>query len=283
MMQPSGEVRTKTTPDGITYVETFEPALKENRLLSFDQVMALEETRRVKHAVPERKTDFFSFTYQNRPYNVFIKRHFPFSPARFIRERIRLASTKTAYDEFENILAFLRAGIPTMMPIAAGKRKCGLWGTRSFLMTEAIEGCMTLEQFAETVWGKTGFQDKKRLILNVARLTRKMHDCGFNHRDYYLCHLLIGVAERNRDELFVMDLHRVDIREKVPERWIIKDLAALYYSCLPYDISRTNKLRFFKDYLSCGKLSVRDKDFALKVIDKSRRMLKHAGRKKLEA
>ncbi len=50
-----------------------------------------------------------------------------------------------------------------------------------------------------------------------------MHDRGFNHRDLYLCHLL----RDTEGNLFVVDLHRVDRRRQVPERWKIKDIAAL--------------------------------------------------------
>lgn len=275
-MQPESDIRIRETADNMVCVEAFAPALKESRLLDFDRVMALKEVRTIKHAVPERRTGTFSFAYQGKICNAFIKRHFPPSFKRFIRERIRLASAKTAFDEFYNILAFLKAGIPTMTPIAAGRRKRGLWGAESFLMTRAIEGCITLETFAETRWKQTVFSDKKRLILKMAQLTRKMHDCGFNHRDYYLCHLLIGIEAWNKEDVFVVDLHRVDIRKRVPQRWIVKDLAALYYSSLSFRISRTEKLRFFKYYLGSGKLSAQDRALLLNVFRKSRKMMSHA-------
>jgi hypothetical protein len=41
-----------------------------------------------------------------------------------------------------------------------------------------------------------------------------MHQSGFKHRDFYLFYLLIETEENNKDELFVVDLHRVDIRKK---------------------------------------------------------------------
>jgi hypothetical protein len=103
-----------------------------------------------------------------------------------------------------------------------------------------------------------------------------MHQSGFNHRDFYLCHLLIGTEENNKDELFIVDLHRVDVRKKVPERWIIKDLAALNYSSKSINITRTDKLRFLKYYLSTCKISEQEKRFILKIIKKTNRMIKHA-------
>jgi len=68
----------------------------------------------------------------------------------------------------------------------------------------------------------------------------------------------------------------VDIRKKVPERWIIKDLAALNYSARSKNINRTDKLRFLKHYLSVSKILKRDKLFILKILKKTNKMIKHA-------
>ena len=163
---------------------------------------------------------------------------------------IRFASKKTAFDEFSNILAFHQAGLPTMIPVAAGKRAGKVFGSESFLVTKGIKDCVTLETYAESCLKTKTFIEKTKLIKKTALLSRKMHQSGFNHRDFYLCHLFIGTKEYNKDELFIVDLHRVDIRKKVPERWIIKDLAALNYSAKSKNITRTDKLRFLKYYLS---------------------------------
>jgi heptose I phosphotransferase len=254
-----------------------EEALKKNDLLDFDRVMSMPETRTVKHAIPERKTGTFSFDQEGKTVCAYLKRHFLLSFWKYFQERIRFASKKTAFDEFSNILAFHQAGLPTMIPVAAGKRAGKVIGSESFLITKGIKDCVTLETYAESCLKTKTFTEKTELIKKTALLSRKMHQRGFNHRDFYLCHLLIGTEENNRDELFIVDLHRVDIRKKVPERWIIKDLAALNYSAKSKNITRTDKLRFLKYYLSIGKISKQDKLFVLKIIKKTNKMMKHAG------
>ena len=270
------KIKTAVSPENIIYNLKFEDALKGNNLLDFDRVMSIGETRIVKHAIPERKTGTFSFEQEGKTVCAYLKRHYPLSFGKYFQEMIRFASKKTAFDEFSNILAFHQAGLPTMIPVAAGKRVSKIFGSESFLITKGIKDCVTLEIYAESCLKTKTFTEKTKLIKKTALLSRKMHQSGFNHRDFYLCHLFIGTKENNKDELFIVDLHRVDIRKKVPERWIIKDLAALNYSAKSKNITRTDKLRFLKYYLSTGKISEQDKLFILKIIKKTNRMIKHA-------
>ena len=95
---------------------------------------------------------------------------------------------------------------------------------------------------------------KKVLIEKVANLARTLHDQGVNHRDFYLCHLLLDTREPvttasiHDKKLYVMDLHRAQIRSHVPRRWLVKDLGALYYSALDIGLSRRDVLRFVRSY-----------------------------------
>ena len=64
---------------------------------------------------------------------------------------------------------------------------------------------------------------KRALIPQVARMVRRIHGCGMNHRDLYICH--IHVSKRWLDnpvsypELFIIDLHRAQVRSTTPQRW----------------------------------------------------------------
>ena len=46
-----------------------------------------------------------------------------------------------------------------------------------------------------------------------------------------------------------MDLHRAQLRKRVPRRWLVKDLGALFYSALDCGISRGEVFLFLKTYL----------------------------------
>ena len=245
--------------DGTALNADFEQAIGDNGLLDFDAMMGLDRGEVVKHAIAQRKTVVFTLRDASRAY---LKRHF--ATGFFTALKNLLSPEPTAFDEFENIIAFLRAGLPTVVPIAAGCRRGA-----SFLVTEALEGCMRLDDYLEQT--KLAAAARAELLCRLAGLIQKMHAAGFNHRDLYLCHILRD-GQRN---LYIVDLHRVQQRAAVPERWLVKDIAALNYSAPAGIISRTDRLRFLKAYLGTKRLSGRDKLFALKVLKKTQKMVEH--------
>ena len=260
----------KQNDNGVFYNAGLEDLIHRNSLLDFDRLMALSEGEVVKHAVPERKTVRFYLENDDGPVEAYLKRIYPLSLTRFFTQVLKLSLPGTALDEFTNITAFHRAGLPTMIPVAAGRRRFGLFRTESFLVTKSIEGCERLDDFFSR-FKNVPTEDKRGLIRKVALLVKKMHECGFNHRDLYLCHILLD----SRGRLFLVDLHRVDKRGKVPERWKVKDIAALNYSAAQCSITRTDRLRFLKDYLGTDRLSGAEKLFSLKVLKKTEKMVKH--------
>jgi len=85
----------------------------------------------------------------------------------------------------------------------------------------------------------------------VARMTRRMHQAGVNHRDCYICHFLLHIDQpptADNFRLSLIDLHRAQIRPRVPRRWRDKDLAGLYFSALNIGLTRRDKLRFLQTY-----------------------------------
>jgi hypothetical protein len=244
--------------DGTAFNEAFETVIRDNGLLDYDAMMGLGRGEVVKQAIPQRKTVVFTLCDGSRAY---LKRHFP--AGFFSAFKKLLAPEPTAFDEFENVVAFHRACLPTVVPIAAGCRR------GSYLVTQALEGCTRLADY----FGQTELAGaaKVELISRLACLIRKMHACGINHRDLYLCHIL----RDGRGNLYIVDLHRVQRRTAVPERWRVKDIAALNYSAPAGIISRTIRLRFLKTYLGSDRLTARDKRFAVRVLKKTQKMVEH--------
>jgi len=175
---------------------------------------------------------------------------------------------RTAVDEFNNIVFFHRSGIPTVVPIAAGLQQ-GLFQAQSFLITRALEDTIRLDHLLQE--RTLTFTEKRNIIGKLALLVKSMHDRGFNHRDLYLCHLL----RDTEGNLFMVDLHRVDRRRQVPERWKIKDIAALNYSSPSPQVTRADRLRFLKIYLGFEHVSSHGRSFARKVLKKTQKMIQH--------
>lgn len=146
--------------------------------------------------------------------------------------------------------------IPTMEVKGFGQRGCNPANLKSFLITKEITQVISLEEWTKIISLNQSklFQIKLAIIKELARMARLLHVNGINHRDFYLCHFLLdrstGLENLNPSsiKLYIIDLHRAQIRKKVPHRWLKKDLAGLYFSCLDLELTQRDVLRFLKYY-----------------------------------
>ena len=260
------------------------PLLEENRLTSFPSLMNYAGGQIVKKLIPERFIITFTLKSANTTLGFFLKRYYP-SPAKYILQSLlAFVSPYSALREWDTIISFHRANLPTVIPVAAGTRRKGFLGRESFLLTKGLEGVTRLEDLITERFlpplSPESISEKRTLISKLALLTRRMHDLGFNHRDFYLCHIL---ARRDADhewELFICDLHRVDKREKTGMRWRVKDLAALNYSAPEKFISARDRIRFLKQYLGKTRLDREARLWIGKVVKKTGKMKRHNARRK---
>jgi tRNA A-37 threonylcarbamoyl transferase component Bud32 len=122
---------------------------------------------------------------------------------------------------------------------------------------------------------------KRELVRQIARLVRRFHRAGFYHRDLYLCHIFVR-EERGNFALYLIDLQRV--RQKRPgqvgRRWLVKDLAALNYSAPAGIITRTDRMRFVRDYLGLKRLDGVARKLVGSVVAKTGRIARHDEKKR---
>jgi heptose I phosphotransferase len=140
--------------------------------------------------------------------------------------------------------------INTMTPVAFGKRGVLPWRQHSFIVTEALDNTLSLEDISLD-WKKNPppFLFKKALIEQVALISKTLHEHGVNHCDYYICHFLWNVSSGKQNPLlYLIDLHRTQIRITTPVRWIIKDIGSLYFSAMTIDLTKRDGYRFIKKY-----------------------------------
>lgn len=153
-----------------------------------------------------------------------------------------------AGDEWRAIRRVTQLGITTTHAVAYGCRGRNPATMQSFLITRDIGPSVSLETLCETA-AKQGIDDtcKRWLIGQVAAITRTLHANGINHRDLYLCHFEL-LREALPPRLALLDLHRAQLRERVPRRWIVKDLAGLLFSALDGPLTQRDALRFVRAY-----------------------------------
>ena len=80
-----------------------------------------------------------------------------------------------------------------------------------------------------------------------------MHAAGINHRDCYICHFLLHLPFSGKEEelkISVIDLHRAQLRTRVPRRWRDKDLIGLYFSSMNIGLTQRDIWRFMKVYFA---------------------------------
>ena len=179
-----------------------------------------------------------------------------------------------ARPEWEALLAFHAQDLPTMIPVARG-----LMSGRSFLITEGLEGCDKLSAILTDEHRSES--ERRRIILHVADIARQMHTSGLHHQDFYLGHFLQERTEEpaRAPKLYVIDLGRV--RPHGPyffRRWIVKDLAELNYSAKT--ARAAERLRFLRRYFD-RPLSVTDRPFIRRILQKTSRIARHSAKNSL--
>lgn len=256
---------------GMTVCAEAYPLLKGVGLGSFDDLMAFGQGERICH---KRGRSVFRFEIGDRAF--YLKRN------RIHRVELGKALTRLrlprlgAMVEWRNILALQRIGIPTVTPVAVGRRTWAGVETQSFTLTEEIYGAQPLDEvLIRDFFGELSparLREKRALIGNLADLARRFHGHGMNHQDFYLNHFFIDGA----GVLYLLDLQRVGLRRRIPERYRVKDLGQLHYSADFHALgTRTDRMRFFLGYLGMTTLGAEEKGLARRVMNKVRRIGRH--------
>ena len=212
----------------------------------FDAVMRLQGG--VYRDVPGRKT--IQANLGGQPY--FIKQHFGVGWAEVLKNltslRLPIFSART---EWQAIRRFGEVGIPTTPAVAYGQRGFNPVSRQSFLITRDLGDIVSLEDFCRD-WPASPPPPKlkRQIIEEIARIARTLHDHGMNHRDFYLCHFCLNseALAQGRVLLYLIDLHRVGMRQRISETARMKDLAALYFSVMDLGLGSRDYWRFIRHY-----------------------------------
>lgn len=176
-----------------------------------------------------------------------------------------------AGNEYAALELLKEKNIPTMSCAAFGRRGWDPARQQSFLVTEELENMVSLEDFVKA----PEFPALRRRIFDfLAASLGRMHSAGLNHRDCYICHYLLDPEEAaaGNIKLFVIDLHRAQIRKRVPFRYRVKDVAGILFSSFDIAPSKRELLRFAAIY-SRYNPEVRECGCFWNAVDKAARKL----------
>jgi heptose I phosphotransferase len=234
--------------DSLFLTEAFQNAWRGRD--PFEEVLRLQG--RVFREVAGRKT--LSFELNGRVY--FAKIHAGVGWAEIFKNLFQGKRPVLGADsECQAIRHLHGAGVATMTIAAFGSRGLNPARRRSFIITEALCPTASLEDLTRD-WRQNPpvHHLKVGLIQRVAEMARQMHSSGMNHRDFYICHFLVDLSKGwppsggEPPTLYLIDLHRAQVRTSTPLRWVLKDLGALRFSAMDRGLTKTDLLRFVRAY-----------------------------------
>lgn len=148
-------------------------------------------------------------------------------------------------------------GIASLQPLGFGEKYLNPAQRLSFLVTRELCGTIQLDHYLAARTVPLDFSQKYRLIQVLATISRQLHSDGINHRDFYLCHFMLAISSiegwlQQGDDplLYLVDLHRAQMRQQVPQRWLVKDIASLLFSATEFSISKHDSYRFLRHYFN---------------------------------
>jgi heptose I phosphotransferase len=220
-------------------------------------------------ALEQRQT--LAFTANGKRY--FIKRHRGTTYGEILKNLLSLRlPVVSARNEYRAIRKLQELGLSAPVVVAYGRRGLLPGSLESFLVTEDVGPHVTLEDHCRP-WKaqRPPFAEKRALLEELADISYRLHSHGVCHRDYYLCHFLRTGVDK---PLTVIDLHRALVKSRLDTRWIIKDIAGLYFSAMDAGLTRNDLFRFMRSYRRCSlrETLVKDREFWSAVRKRAERL-----------
>lgn len=205
-------------------------------------VMAIDSRDRL-HAKQGRSTARVVFHGRageaDRPVAVYLKRHYRLPWLTGIAALFDPAGRHSpGAAEWARLERARSLGVPVPEVVATGER-IGPWAhLQSYLMVAELTECqelnVALPELAEELDLRSFERLKKRVIVEMARITATLHAARIFHKDLYLCHFYLDRGRLRQDlddvRLSLIDLHRLGEHRLLADRWRWKDLGQLLYS-----------------------------------------------------
>ena len=183
-----------------------------------------------------------------------------------------------AMDEWRAINKLRSLGIDTMTVAACATRGKNPATMQSFIITHALQDTTSLEDYCRE-WPDhpPPRRLKLELLRKVAEISRNLHNNGVNHRDYYICHFLLDNVSlqegpaHGKPKLYLIDLHRAQVRDNIPVRWRVKDISALLFSAMDIGLTSRDLARFMMIYSgkSLKRTVIEDRGFWRSVLKRA--------------
>lgn len=249
----SKQIEIEEWDDGRLLVNTaYIPLLRENSIETLDDLWNIEGES-VKKTLAERGTERAILKSKGEPLETYVKRYLPLPLKEYFKAitSFRPFFPSGAMHEWNSIVAFHAAGIPTMEPIAAGRQADG----RSALLSLGITDYVRASELLPELQGEENEEERRHLILEIAELAGAMHAAKLAHQDFYLVHLFVkrrakkkaNGEEQSEFQVLPIDLQRIIMGPRFSRRWRVKDLGQLLFSAMDH-ITTSDRETFWNRY-----------------------------------
>ncbi|MDD5327735.1 MAG: lipopolysaccharide heptosyltransferase II [Phycisphaerae bacterium] len=256
--------------------EAYKAGLGELGLTSIDNVFSFSAAKNLtKDNLPKHRSRL-RFEIKSPPVTLFLKRYD--SPPVIDQLKNWLSAHKRiscGLFAFKPAVKLAEAGVNTPKTISYGEQWGMFFEKRSFIIAEKIPEAESLEKKLPDCFNSPATIENLKLrrdfITRLADFVKKFHETKYRHRDLYLCHIFYD----DKGQFHLIDLARTFKPILFSERFRVKDIAQLYYSAHNRYFSKTDRIRFYLRYTGQSRLTMKDKAFIYKVINKAKRMARH--------
>jgi tRNA A-37 threonylcarbamoyl transferase component Bud32 len=185
----------------------------------------------------------------------------------------RLAGLKERFRRSKGLKAWIAGnglivrGIPFLKPFALAERRGWLGLRESFLLMETSETGQELDRYLFK-----GFKDlrgKRLFIKAFAQWVSQFHKMDLYHEDMKTCNILVSQNGASWN-FHLLDLEDILLDEKVAEKSLFKNFLQLNAST-PKIITRTDRLRFFREYLTHRSVALDKERMVRKIVRETRK------------
>ena len=227
----------------------------------FPELRDFDSAMRLDGEIYRQALGRHTFRIEGAQKNFFVKHHVGVGWGEIFKNLVSLKlPVLGAQAEWQGAHRLRSLGVNTLDAVGFGRKGVNPARQQSFFISRELPASTSLDLLPALVNYQAGdwqrrsvklvLHERRVLIKRVAQIVRRMHRGGINHRDLYLCHFWLESGEKplNQKRLFLIDLHRMQFRSRVPLRWRVKDLGGLYYSASNCGLRKADLFRFVKDY-----------------------------------
>jgi len=158
-------------------------------------------------------------------------------------------------------------GVPSLKPLALVERKNWVGLKESVLFMEVLAEDQEMDRYVLKGFGN--FSKKRLFIQTFARWLASLHKMDVYHKDMKTCNIL--VSERGGTWNFhLLDFEDILTDEKVNQKKLFRNFLQLNTST-PKIMTRSDRFRFFKEYLRLNPIVKEEKIFLRGLMKESRR------------